>query len=166
MNITTAIRTSAILFAEEGMMSTKTQTTKRKFIEGVFCNNGNVELTVSELANAIDDNYGLSFTESEIFQIIENFSDKYFLLATNRSIDHARVSLPKQRYELLCSREAQNDINQYIDKYITECASDLNGITKDQIVELLHRYLYELLNSDMVINNRFINLSQNLRYEM
>jgi hypothetical protein len=149
MKIATAIRTSAILFAEEGMMSTKTQTTKRKFVEGIFCSNNNTELTVSELANAIEDNYGLVFTESEIFQIVEKFSDKYFLLATNKNVDHARVSLPRQRYELLCSREEQNDINQYIEQYIVECISDSQEITRNQIVELLHRYLYELLNSNI-----------------
>jgi hypothetical protein len=148
MKIATAIRTSAILFAEEGMMNTKTQTTKRKFIEGVFCNNSNVELTVSELANEIENNYGLTFTESEIFQIVNKFEDKCFLLATNKNIDHTRVSLPKQRYELLCAREAKNDINQYIDKYI-ECASNSGEITNNQIVELLHKYLYELLNSNI-----------------
>jgi hypothetical protein len=59
------------------------------------------------------------------------------------------VSLPRQRYELLCSREEQNDINQYIEQYIVECISDSGKITRDQIVELLHRYLYVILNSNI-----------------
>ena len=51
MDISTSIRTAAVIYADEP--TAKTVSIKRKFIESVFLTNENAELTIAELANKI-----------------------------------------------------------------------------------------------------------------
>lgn len=73
MDISTSIRTAAVIYADEP--NAKTVSIKRKFIEAVFVTNENTELTLSELANKIYEIFDLSFTEEELNNIIRHYID-------------------------------------------------------------------------------------------
>ena len=74
MDISTSIRTAAVIYADEP--TAKTVSIKRKFIESVFLTNENAELTIAELANKIYEILELLFSEEELDSIIDRYNSK------------------------------------------------------------------------------------------
>ena len=62
MDIKSITRTAAIIYADS-MSNRTTNTIRRRFVESAFVNNNNHLLTISELANHIEDELGLLFSE-------------------------------------------------------------------------------------------------------
>lgn len=141
-NIQTICRTSAILYADE-MGSRKTDTIKRKFIEAIFLENDNKQMTIGEIAVALLDMYGLSFTEEEVAKLLK--APDSFVEVLGISIYTNKYYLSEERRMLLISR-VKNDLYFFITKYIEETETK---ITSDTLKILLERYLYELLNSNI-----------------
>lgn len=108
MDISTSIRTAAVIYADEP--TAKTVSIKRKFIESVFLTNENAELTIAELANKIYEIFELSFSEEELDSIIANETDKYFLVLDAKYVENKKISLLQSRYLYLYNKETKNDI--------------------------------------------------------
>lgn len=144
MDIQTLSRTSAIIYAEE-MSIRKTNTIKRKFIETVFVSTENKSLTILEIANLMENDLNLSFSEEEIREIVED--DDFFIEELNRSSEHIKYSLKSERYLLLKAKET-SEISHIIDKYIVECSDQL-PVDSDTLRGLLNKYLYSLMNTNI-----------------
>lgn len=153
MDISTSIRTAAVIYADEP--TAKTVSIKRKFIESVFLTNENAELTIAELANKIYEIFELSFSEEELDSIIANETDKYFLVLDAKYVENKKISLLQSRYLYLYNKETQNDITQYIDEYLLQHPQV--SIQSESIQNLLNRYFYELLNTNISAYSQLLN---------
>ena len=153
MDISTSIRTAAVIYADEP--NAKTISIKRKFIEAVFVTNENAELTLSELANKIYEIFDLSFTEEELNSIIANETDKYFLVLNAKNIENKKISLHQNRYVHLCNKETDNDITRHINEYLQQHPQI--SVQSIAIQDLLNRYFYELLNTNISAYSQLLN---------
>ncbi|MFR2160316.1 hypothetical protein [Alistipes shahii] len=153
MDISTSIRTAAVIYADEP--TAKTVSIKRKFIESVFLTNENAELTIAELANKIYEIFELSFSEEELDSIIANETDKYFLVLGAKYVENKKISLLQSRYLYLYNKETKNDITQYIDEYLLQHPQV--SIQSESIQNLLNRYFYELLNTNISAYSQLLN---------
>ena len=153
MDISTSIRTAAVIYADEP--TAKTVSIKRKFIESVFLTNENAELTIAELANKIYEIFELSFSEEELDSIIANETDKYFLVLDAKYVENKKISLLQSRYLYLYNKETKNDITQYIDEYLLQHPQV--SIQSESIQNLLNRYFYELLNTNISAYSQLLN---------
>ena len=137
MDINVAIRTSAIIYSDE-IGSAKTHTIERKLIEAIFVINDNKELLIAEVIQNLEKNFSLNYEENEIIQIV-NDSNEHFEFNQITKL----LSLSKKRYEYLLSKEynPQTIVTKFLSKYPEY------GHVK--LLELIERYLYELLNTNV-----------------
>lgn len=137
MDINVAIRTSAIIYSDE-IGSAKTHTIERKLIEAVFVINNNKELLISDVVHNLDMNFSLNYEENEIIQIV-NDSDDHFEFNQITKL----LSLTKKRYEYLLSKDynPQIIVSKFLSKYPEYSTFNL--------LEIIEKYLYELLNTNI-----------------
>ena len=137
MDINVAVRTSAIIDSDE-IGSANTHTIERKLIEAVFVINNNKELLISDVVQNLDMNFSLNYEENEIIQIV-NDSDDHFEFNQITKL----LSLTKKRYEYLLSKDynPQTIVSKFLSKYPEYSAFNL--------LELIEKYLYELLNTNI-----------------
>lgn len=152
MDIRSITRTAAIIYAD-GMSNRTTNTIKRKFVESAYINNGNSLLTLAELANQIEDEMGLLFSEEEIKQIVKD--DNIFVEVLNKSSEDIKYNLQEKRYTVLCLKPI-NEIDNVIEDYFS---SQGNAIlfTGEEFKKLIYRYLHSVLNTNMSAYSHFIN---------
>lgn len=155
MNIKSITRTAAIMYADT--MSTRTtRTIKQKIIESIYVNNNNTQLTLSELANCINEELGLLFSEDEIKQIIKG--NEAFVEVLNRSSEDIKYNLQMKRYNTLCSKPT-NEFDKIIETFFQE-RSESTSLTKDMFKELIYKYLHSILNTNISAYSHFINPSK------
>lgn len=137
MDINVAIRTSAIIYSDE-IGSAKTHTIERKLIEAIFVINDNKELLISEVIQNLDRNFSLNYEENEIIQIVNDSNDHFEF---NQISKH--LSLSKKRYEYLSSKDysPQTIVTKFLLQY-----PEYKHV---KLLELIERYLYELLNTNI-----------------
>jgi len=147
-DIQTICRTSAIIYAKE-MSSKKTDTIKRKFIESVFVSNKNNPYSCAEIANAVEDLLGLSFSETEVENIVSKDTSVFVLVIDK---EERRYYLNGKRYNLLIEK-SNSSIDKIIEKYEREVlkSSDMG------FKSLIERYLYELMNTNIAAYDTIIN---------
>lgn len=153
MDIKSITRTAAVIYADSMSKST-TSTIKRRFIESVFINNGNSLLTISELADNIENDMGLLFSEEEIKPIIKD--DKIFAEVLNKSSDNIKYNLQEKRYQTLCTRPV-NEIDNAIDAYFLSQLGESPKHTRDDFKKLIYSYLHSVLNTNIAAYSHFIN---------
>lgn len=146
-DIQTICRTSAIIYAKE-MSSKKTETIKRKFIESVFVSNENKPYSTAEIANAVEDILGLSFSEAEIENIVSRDVDIFVLVVDK---EEYKYYLDGKRYNLLIER-SNGSIDKIIEKYEREVLKSSDKGFKT----LIERYLYELMNTNITAYDTII----------
>ena len=114
MDIKSITRSAAIVYADN-MSNRTTNTIKRKFVESVYVNNGNVLLTLAELVNKVEEEMGLSFSEDELKPIVkdETIFEAYFSTQEENSI-----SLTKKEFKDLIYRYLHSVLNTNISTYI------------------------------------------------
>lgn len=151
MDIKNIVRTSAIIYADE-MNQRTTETIRRKFVEAVFVNSNNALMSIAEIANAIEDILDLTFSEEEIRKIVGD--NEYFVEILKSPRENTKYNLVEQRYRTLSNRCSQN-IKETIDRYINS-NTDLI-VTKDEFEEIINRYLYSLLNKNILSYQQVIN---------
>lgn len=144
MDIKTIVRTSAIVYAD-GMEERKTDTIRRKFIESVLVQNGNTPITVQEIAIALEEDQSLQFVEGDIESLIDTTPSFVQILGSNGS--ETKYTLEENRYRFLVEK-AESNAESTIDRYIQLYRENLSASGKD-MKELLNRYLYALLNSNI-----------------
>lgn len=137
MDINAAIRTSAIIYSDE-LGANKTDSIERKFIESVFVLNDNKEMSVFEVIQYLETKFTLHFEETEIEDLV-NKSNTHFEYNQVTNL----LSLTKKRYEYLSSKKycPENIVKRFLDRYPEY--SQIN------ILQLIEKYLYELLNTNI-----------------
>lgn len=151
MDIRNITRTSAIIYADE-MAQRTTDTIRRKFVEAIFVNNNNSLMSIAEIANAIEDELSLTFADEEIKHIVKD--SEYFVEVLGVPRDNIKYNLVEKRYQTLSGRSSQS-INETIERYI-ETGAELT-VSKDDFKDIINRYLYMLLNTNISSYQHVIN---------
>lgn len=149
-------RTSAVVFAEETSVSRKTETIRRRFVESVFVEKQNVKMTLQEIGNAVDEVLHIFLTDNEIEDIVRD--DNSFVRESCNGKDNQKYSLKLERYNHLKAK-SENNIERVINRYVGG-DNNLND-TSDSILQLLNRYLYALMNSNILAYRQVLNPSTN-----
>lgn len=153
MDIKTIIRTSAIIYAEESKIIS-TKTIQRKFVESVFIDNNNKPLVIDNLISEIEKTFNLSFSVEEVLAIINNQKHDYFnTQIKGNGVESVLISLSGARFEYLKSKETINDFEKYIQRFIEVFE---HNSTKEDIENAIHKYLYELLNTNINLYSNII----------
>lgn len=151
MDLKNIVRTSAIIYADE-MNQRTTETIRRKFVEAVFVSNNNALMSIVQIANAIEDILDLTFLEEEIRKIVGD--NEYFIEILRSPRENTMYKLVEQRYRTLSNRCTQN-IKETIERYIN-ANTDLI-VSKDEFEEIINKYLYSLLNKNILSYQQVIN---------
>ena len=154
MDIKTIIRTSAIIYADE-TNTISTKTIQRKFIEAVFIDNENKALVISDLITEIERKFNLSFSIDETTLIINKADIEFFDIQHNgRNIENSVIKLSSKRYQHLKNKEITNDFEKFTKEFSEKC--DDCTLTDDQIKDILFKYLYELLNTNIQLYSNIL----------
>lgn len=156
MDIKSITRTAAVIYADS-MSNRTTNTIKRKFVESAFINNGNSLLTLAELANQIEDEMGLLFSEDEIKQIVKD--KEFFVEVLSKSSEDIKYNLQEKRYSTLCSKPI-DEIENIIDKYFSSHQEYTDMLTKESFKELIYRYLHSILDTNISAYSHFVSPSK------
>ena len=154
MDIKTIIRTSAIIYADE-TSTVSTKTIQRKFIEAVFIDNENKALVISDLITEIERKFNLSFSIDETTLIINKADIEFFDIQHNgTNIENSVIKLSSKRYQHLKNKEITNDFEKFTKEFSETC--DDCTLTDDQIKDILFKYLYELLNTNIQLYSNIL----------
>ena len=152
MDIKSIARTAAVIYADS-MSNVTTKTIKRRFIEAIFVNNGNKQLTIAELANQIESEMNLQFSEDEIRPIVKD--DRIFVEVLSKSSEDIKYNLQEKRFVNLSSKPI-DEIDKVIDSYL-KLKGDSVLIEKDDFRELIYRFLHAILNSNIAAYSHIVN---------
>lgn len=155
MDIRSISRTAAIMYADT-MSNRTTNTIKRKFIESVYVNNSNIPLTLSVLANQINNEMGLLFSEEEIRPIVKD--NDVFIEVLNKSSEDIKYNLKEKRYATLCSKPT-DEIEKVIENFFLKKGESIS-LTIGSFKDLIYRYLHSVLNTNIAAYSNFINTSK------
>lgn len=144
MEIKTLTRTSAIVYADS-MSQRKTNTIRRKFVEAIMVQNDNNPLTIQEMGIALNDNLGLQFEDNDLKEIV--LKDSHFVEQKAKPDDHTKYMLEEGRFRNLVNKSEHN-IETVIDRYL-DTHPQKSVLSSDKLKELLEKYLYALLNSNI-----------------
>lgn len=140
-NIQTITRTAAMMHADEQSGRT-IKSVKRTFIDAVFVNGDNSPKTIDEIVTILQEKFELVFLEKDVAEIV--CDDRYYVLLLGKSKQYNAYYLPNDRYIKLKER------SEYcIDNAIEEYIENKEDVEKEQIKNLLNKYLYELLNTNI-----------------
>lgn len=153
MDIRSITRTAAVIYADE-RLTRKTDTIKRRFVESVFINNGNTQLTVAELINHIEDKMGLLFSEDEIIKILKD--EEIFMEFLNKTSEDIKYNLQEKRYTSLGSKPI-DEIDGVIEDYLSLQEKEPIPYTKETLKDLIYRYLHSVLNTNISAYSHFVN---------
>lgn len=144
MNNETLYRTSAVVYAEGNLESRKTETIRRRFVEAVFVEKRNAKLTVFEIGAAVDDILDITLSDKEVESIVRD--DRIFVEELGPKKDDNKYNLKIERYNRL-QEKSQDNIEVVVNRYLEE-NGDEN--TPEGIRALLNKYLYALMNSNIL----------------
>lgn len=145
MNNGALYRTSAVVYAEGNLESRKTETIRRRFVEAVFVEKQNAKLTVVEIGVAVDDVLDITLSDKEIESIVSD--DRIFVEELGSKKDDNKYNLKIERYTRLLEK-SQDNIEVVVNRYLEENGEDDN--TPEGIRALLNKYLYALMNSNIL----------------
>ena len=156
MDIKSITRTAAIMYADSTMTNRTTNTIKRKFIESAYVNNNNAQMTLYELANRIQEEMGLLFSEDELKPIVKD--SEIFVEVLSKSSEDIKYNLQEKRYGTLSSKPV-DEIDQIIENFFS-VKEGVFSLTKEAFKELIYRYLHSLLNTNIAAYSHFIKNSK------
>lgn len=145
MNTEALYRTSAVVYAEGNMGSRKTGTIRRKFVEAVFVEKQNIKMTLSEIGTAVEEVLEISLIDEEIEGIVSD--DDVFVLEYGSKKEFNKYNLKVERYTKLQEKSADN-IEKVVNRYLSE--ADNNESTPEEVRELLNKYLFNLMNTNIL----------------
>lgn len=151
-SIQTIMRTSAIIYAEESS-ARNSKTVKRHFVEATLVSAENNPLTVEQVIASLQTLYELVILEDEIKPLLDD--ERYFVRINGERPEQNTYYLPKNRYDAM-NKKAQNNLGRVIDEYV----SQRDDIEPKQLIDLLHRYLYNLLNTNIQAFNQLLERKQ------
>lgn len=145
--IQTIMRIAAMIYAEEQSAST-IKSVRRRFVNAVFINADNTPQTIENIITALQDDYELVLQEKELQTILED--NRYFEVIIGKTKQETQYYLSNKRFNKLKEKSAYS-----IDNAIQEFPLNNLRIDVAQLRNLLHRYLYSLLNTNI---NAYIQL--------
>lgn len=151
MTTQSLVRSAAVIYADN-FTSRKTETIKKKFIEAVFVSNGNKTLMVEEIADVLQTDMELTFTDPEIEAIVKD-EEVFVLQQVDKNKAHDKYNLTGKRYLLLSSNSEKN-IDECIKQYLVEKESD--RAKSEKLRSLLEKYLYSMMNSNIEAFNQVL----------
>lgn len=146
MNSKNITRTAAIIFSEESS-AIKSTTVQRKIIESLFVENNNKELTIDQIIDELKTSLELDFDTEEINSLINDEKKSNFEIRLNNSSRENYVKLENKRFILLKEREKENSIFPHIERFQSSIYQ--GELSSSKLDEILHKYLYELLNKNI-----------------
>lgn len=134
-------RLASIIYADTNDKDISNTRIINKFIESVFIENGNLEITIDEIIDTIKLNYKLDFINEEIEKIVEQYGSNYIINSKN-------IKLNDKRYETLEDRYKTNEAEQLIDIFIEEFTEPIMrlGVSIGKIPDILNTLFYNLVN--------------------
>lgn len=130
-------RLSAILYADNNY-EVSTSTIHKKIIESALLENGNREMSITQLILFINSKYGILLDESDVQKVLS--SSKSTAFDSRQSNGDVLLKLNKKR-ELTLKAKVSNSIGDYIIEF-----EKIFGI---QAQNIIHRYLYELFQTNI-----------------
>lgn len=140
-SIQTITRTAAMIYAED-QSSRTIKSVRRTFVDALLVNSNNEPKTIEEITSLLLTEYELVFQEKDLQNIIDD--NKYYEVIIGRLKRYNKYYLPTTRFNKLKER-ADYNIDNAIDDYIKDCPS----IEAEKLKELLNKYLYSLLNTNI-----------------
>ena len=147
MNNKNITRTAAIIYSEESS-AIKSTTVQRKIIEALFVENENKELNIDQIIDELKNSLNMDFDKEEVEKIINDKHSKFDTRYCNKEKNNF-IKLENNRLKTLNEREQKNSIFPHIEKFITEIYDGI--LSSEKIDEILHKYLYELLNKNISV---------------
>ena len=139
--IQTIMRTAAIIYAEDQSIQS-VKSVRRRFIDAVLVNTDNSPLTTESIITSLQKDYELVVQEKDIEDILNNNRYYEIILAENKYAN--TYYLPNKRYAKL-----KEKAEYCIDDVINEFTSQTSNIDSNKLKELLYKYLYTLMNTNI-----------------
>lgn len=141
MNKNNIFRLASIIYADTNDKDISNTRIINKFIESVFIENGNLEITIDEIVDTIKLNYKLDFINEEIEKIIEQYGSNYIICSK-------QIKLNDKRYETLEERYKTNEAEELIDIFLEEFVEPIRrlGVSIGKIPDILNTLFYNLIN--------------------
>lgn len=139
--IQTIMRTAAMIYAEEQSVST-IKSVKRRFVNAVLVNADNTPQTIENIITILQSDYELVLQEKELQIILDD--NRFFEVIVGKTKKENQYYLPNKRFIKLREKSEYS-----IENAIRDFSSSNSTIDATLLCDLLHRYLYSLLNTNI-----------------
>lgn len=139
--IQTIMRTAAMIYAQEQSAST-IKSVKRRFVNAVLVNADNTPHTIERIITALQKDFELVIQEKELQALLDD--RRYYELILGKTKQECQYYLPNKKYIML-KEKSEDSLDEAI-KVFSLNETDFDII---KLRDLLHRYLYSLLNSNI-----------------
>ena len=138
--IQTIMRTAAMIYAEDQSIQT-VKSVRRRFVDALFVNSENAPLTVEQIITLLQKEYEIVVQEKEIGFLND---ERYYEMVLGKTKRENTYYLPNKRFEKL-----KEKTEYCIDDAIEEFSTQKPNVAPDELRDLLHKYLYSLLNTNI-----------------
>ncbi|MBR4562897.1 MAG: hypothetical protein IKO26_00385 [Paludibacteraceae bacterium] len=142
-SIQTIMRTSAMIYAEQQQSTRSKKTVERVFIEAILVSANNQPLDIEQILTVLQEEYSLTYQDYEILPILKDTDYFTPILSPNGKND--KYYMPHQRYER-SKQKSEQTIEKVIEHYVSNVQKNIDP---DVLKQLLFRYLYSLLNTNI-----------------
>lgn len=130
-----------MMYAEEQSIST-IKSVRRRFVNAVLVNAENNPQTIEAIITTLQNEFDIVFLEKDLHDILDD--DRYYVVILGDIQEKNKYYLPKNRYDKLKEK------SEYcIDDAISEFILNEESVDTEGLRELLYRYLYSLLNTNI-----------------
>ncbi len=150
-------RLAAVLYAENNYEVTP-RTIHRKIIESVFLDNSNNQISVHDIINTIEEDYGFIFDIEEVNEIVLKDIDVFFLLGKNKA-NELMVSLASKRLSAIKAKLTTNNIDFFIIQFL-ESNKELVGSLDGK--GIIYKFLYEIFQNNISSFSKLIDYKKDL----
>lgn len=148
MNNKNITRTAAIIYSEESS-AIKSSTVQRKIIESLFIENNNKELSIDNVIDELKNSLDMDFETEEVTKIVNDDKHAHFEVRLDRKENDSYFKLSQKRFDILSAREIQYSVLPHIQRFKESIYQGV--LSTDKIDEILHNYLYQLLNKNISV---------------
>ena len=145
MNKNTILRTSAVLYAEDSR-DVNPVIIKRKMIESIFIEIDNKKVAIFELVDYLKRLLDLDFVEEEIVGIINSCDEGYFDIIPHKESSKTKLQLTTSNYKKIIARVEALSFDDIVDLFGADIY--VGSIEKNKIMDIIHRYVYYLVNTN------------------
>lgn len=149
-------RLAAVLYADNNY-EVAPKTIHRKIIESGLLSNDNKQLSIHQIIDYIHENYNIQFDEAEISSIVNSDKEEGFLI--NSKNGETFVCLSEKRKLALQSKISNKTIDYFICEFEKEHETLITG---SNAKELIYRFLYELLSTNISSFKKLLDNKRNI----